>query len=185
VLKHARGEGGIEVGYEAYRGEDTQTLAAGQSVNLGSRQIDGPDTLHNEVKVQQLHLAYAHRFSFGSHFKLEPRLGVARQGMEFNIEPSISLDRPTSRRFTTRFFYGVTPSWRFNDWLALEARVTGSNGGALRSYGFDAGVLLSPVRSVSLRLGYSDRRLSGYVPHSLSEIDVRTRGPSAALVFDF
>ncbi|MBC7955157.1 MAG: hypothetical protein H7Y33_04705 [Cytophagales bacterium] len=185
VLSRGRSEGGIEVGYERYRANDTQQLGAGQHVDVGTQHISGPDSLHNQVTVQQGHLAYAQRISFGSHFRLEPRLGVSRMGTDLTVEPTVSTQRAQSQRWGTRFFYGITPSWRFNDVLALEARVTGSNGGAMRTYAFDAGLLVSPVPGASLRLGYSERRHTGYVPDSLSELDIRVRGPSASLVFDF
>lgn len=181
--------GGIEVGYDRYRGKDTQTLNAGQNVDLNDLRVDGPDSLNNEVTVQLLHMAYTHRARWGSNFEFEPMLGGGRQGLRFKIDPTNSALRPEISRYMPVFVYGLTPRWRFNDTLALEGRVSGtvggSNGNLVRTYSFDAGLLVSPAPNVALRIGYSDRRLSAELTDSLSEVDVHVRGPAAALVFEF
>jgi hypothetical protein len=185
ALASGRREGGFEVGYERYRGEDTQGLASGEFIDVGNTSVSGPDTLRNKVTVQQLHLAYTQRITLGSHFQLEPMIGVSRLGLDFSVEPTVSTRRPATEQWGTKFWYGITPRWRFNDMWSMEVRATGSVGQAVRSYSFDGGVVFHPLPQVGLRLGYSERRHSARRFDSLSELDIRVRGPAAAVVFDF
>ena len=176
---------GIEIGYERFQGQSSQSLSSVQHIDLGNASVYGPDTLNNKVTLQSAHLAFTHRLGMGPHFELEPMIGIARTGLDFMVEPAVSAARPATQHFDTNFYFGITPRWRFNDVLALEGRVAGGVGVWMRYYSFDAGLLVNPVPNVALRLGYSERRHSAQLDDSLSEIDIRVRGPAVALVFDF
>jgi hypothetical protein len=187
LARNASSQGGIELAYDRYRARDTQDLLAGQSVTVGSglQTVQGPDTLRNEATVEEGHVAYTHRFSHGAHFQVEPLLGVSRLRMKVGVEPAVSAQRLRVDHGSTHFFYGVTPRWRFNELVAVELRLQGSHGDEVRGYSTDLGVLLNPVPQVGLRIGYSERRHYGTLNDSLSDMDIRVRGPSATLLLDF
>lgn len=184
-----RSEGpGVEVGYERYKASDTQTLAAGQSLLLEGGSISGPETLQHEARMQYGYVAYNHRLRFGEHFELEPFVGAARvhlkvQSVVASGGTVLALD---SRR--TGVIAGVTPRWRFNDWVAVEARLSYLNASAwAQGETYEAALVLSPAPQVSLRLGYSDRKhdVQPAVLGWYSEVNIRARGPMATLQFDF
>ena len=176
---------GVEFGYEQYRAKDTRTLATGEVYSLGGVDVTGPDTLRQQATVSRAHVAWAHLIRFGPYFELEPFLGVARVNFRFKAEPVTSLLRPTINTSLTGVIGGVTPRWRFNEWLALELRITATNGSGMESFSTDAGLLLSPVPNLSLRLGYSEREQTFHDDFSFRKIEVNARGPSAQLQLQF
>lgn len=180
-----RSEGGIEFGYERYRGTSTQAIAAGTFVDVGGQSISGPDSLRNQATVQQLHVAYSHRFHFGPNFQLEPMGGLADVNLALKVKPTTAAVQPSDESRRTALIWGVTPRWRFNDKVAIEARILGLAGALVDGNSVDASLLLSPTPNVTLRVGYSDRSRYAYLPNSLSRLDIHVRGPSASLAFDF
>lgn len=181
---------GIEVGYEAYRAKGAQSLAAGESIVLRDASFTGPLDLRHEARLQQLYVAYNHRFAFGPHLEFEPYVGVTHVWAKVLTTP------PSGSRITAvdergaGVTAGFTPRWRFNDRVAVEVRYNFfdtrlSTGGSA----YEAVLVLSPADHVALRLGWTGRNhtISENFPLSgvTSEIDVRTRGPMASLQFDF
>jgi hypothetical protein len=179
---------GIQVGYERYRAQGTQELLAGQEVQLNPSDspIPGPDRLSNKVTVAHAYLAYNHTFLFGRHVEMEPTFGVAHLRFDAEAQSAASLTRQ-SKHYSRAVAYGsFTPRWRFNDAVALELRLAWSG----RSFdivnsNFDLGVVLRPEKRVGLRLGYSWRHGTWDSGYLASDISVRSRGPSASLLFDF
>ena len=180
-----RSEGGIEFGYERYRGTSTQPIAAGTFVDVGAQTISGPDSLRNEATVQQVHVAYTHRFHFGPNFQLEPMGGLADLNLALKVKPTTAPVQPSDESRYTALIYGITPRWRFNDKVAVEARITGVSGGLVHGNSVDASLLLSPTPNVTLRVGYSDRSRYAVQRNSFSDLDIHVQGPSASLAFDF
>jgi hypothetical protein len=180
-----RSEGGIEFGYERYRGVGTQALALNTFIDVGSQIVNGPDTLRNELTVQQAHVAYTHRFHFGRTFELEPLVGVANLNLALKVKPTTALLQPSDESSITTVFGGITPRWRFSDKVAIEARFTGVTGTLLHGNTLDASLLLSPVPNLTLRVGYADRNLYFTQRNSLSDVDMQAQGPSVSLSFDF
>lgn len=179
---------GIEVGYEQYTAKDTQTLAAGESVLLDGGSFVGPNTLRHKAQMQYGYVAYNHRLRFGDHFELEPFAGVARVNLKMRSTPNSGVTVTTLDDRHTGFIGGVTPRWRFNDWVALEARLSYLNASAWASgTSYEAAVVLSPAPQVALRLGYSGRRhdIEPVLAGAVSEVNIRARGPMATLQFDF
>lgn len=184
----ARGEHsgpGIECGYEGYSAKAARTLALGELFSLGGVDLVGPDTLRQRATVGRVHVAYTHRLRYGPNFELEPFVGVARVELRYRAEPTNSALRPALNVAQTGVIGGITPRWRFNEWLALELRITGANGRRTDSFSSDAAVVLSPAPNLSLRLGFSEREQSARDEANTSWIEVRARGPSASLLFEF
>jgi hypothetical protein len=179
---------GIAVGYEGYRAKDTQTLAAGESIQLDGGTILGPDTLRHQADMRQGYIAYNHLFRLGSHFELEPFVGATRIHLKIKSTSADGTTRAVLNNWDTGVIGGVTPRWRFNDWVAIEARLSYFNVSAwAHGQSYEAAVVLSPVPNTSLRLGYSERRydIEDNIPGWYSEVNVRARGPMATLQFDF
>jgi len=180
-----RSEGGIEFGYERFNGAHTQALSTGSSVSIGGQTVNGPDTLQNSATVKMAHIAYTHRFSFGSHFQIEPLIGAARVRLNLNVKPASTGASLHDDFGETFFLFGAMPRWRFNNWLAMEARFTMARVGATRYNNSSLGLLWNPVPSAALSVGYSERNYwqSGYA--WTSDYDIKAKGPSASLVFSF
>lgn len=181
---------GIEFGYEGYEAKGTQSLAAGDSIVLADATFTGPQDLRHEARLQQVYVAYNHRFAFGPHLEFEPYVGVTHVWAKL-LTTLASGTRITSideRRVGVTA--GFTPRWRFNDRVAMEARYNFfdtrlSSGGI----SYEAVVVLNPSEHVALRLGWTGRNhsLTEHFPVSgiTSEVEVRSRGPMASLQFDF
>lgn len=181
---------GIEVGFEGYKAKGTQSLKAGEAIVLADATFTGPQDLRHEARLQQVYVAYNHRFAFGPHLEFEPYVGVTHVWAKLLTTP------PSGNRITSvdergaGVTAGFTPRWRFNDRVALEVRYNFfdtrlSTGGSA----YEAVVVLSPAEHVALRLGWTGRNhtISENYPLSgiTSEVDVRTRGPMVSLQFDF
>jgi hypothetical protein len=181
---------GIEVGFEGYQAKGTQSLKAGEAIVLADATFTGPQDLRHEARLQQVYVAYNHRFAFGPHFEFEPYVGVTHVWAKLFTTP------PSGTRITSvdergaGVTAGFTPRWRFNEHVALEVRYNFfdtrlSTGGSA----YEAVVVLSPADHVALRLGWTGRNhtISENYPLSgiTSEVDVRTRGPMVSLQFDF
>ncbi len=156
---------GIEVGYEGYRAKDTQALAAGQSLDLdgglfpgGTGTINGPASLNHQFSYRQLHVAYAPLIRFGTNFELEPLAGVARKHVKVETQPAGRASINVVDEWRTSAIAGVTPRWRFNDWLAAEVRWTYTGGTSEKGTSTEVAAVLSPSPNVALRLGYGYRR---------------------------
>lgn len=179
---------GVEVGYEGFRARDTQTLAAGQSLILEGGTVFGPETLRHDARLQLGYVAYKHLLRFGSSFQLEPFAGATRVRLKITSQTSGGNSLQVLNDQRTGLIGGVTPRWRFNDWLAIEARMTYFNASAwAHGQSYEAAVVLSPSPNVSLRLGYSERKhdIDPVVSGLESEVNIRARGPLATLQFDF
>lgn len=179
---------GIEVGYERYSARDTQTLAPGQSVILERASFIGPGTLRHEARMQYGYVAYNHRFRLGDRFELEPFIGAARAHFKLQTTRADGTGATGVDDRRTGAIGGVTPRWRFNDWVAFEARLAYLYTSAWASgETYEAALVLSPVPQVALRLGYSQRKhdIESAAPGATSEVNVRARGPMATLQFDF
>lgn len=184
-----RSEGpGVEVGYERYKASDTQSLAAGQSLVLEGGSISGPETLQHDARMRYGYVAYNHRLRFGDHFELEPFVGAARVHLNMQSVAASSGTVLAFDRLRTGVIGGVTPRWRFNDWVAVEARFSYLQAAPWATgETYEAALVLSPVPQVSLRLGYSERKhdIKPSVIGWWSEVNIRARGPMATLQFDF
>lgn len=179
---------GVEAGYEYYTAKDTQTLAAGQSVVLDGGSFFGPATLQHRARLQYGYVAYNHRFRFGEHFELEPFIGAARVRMRLQTASAAGSAVTMIDDRRTGAIGGVTPRWRFNPWLGVEARLSYLQASS-RASGetYELALLLSPVPQVAVRLGISDRRhdIESAIPGGTSEVNIRARGPMATLQLDF
>jgi len=182
-----RSKGGIELGYEQYRGNGNQRVESGNQVTLDGNTITGPDTLRNEVKIQQGHVSYNHLINFG-RFELEPRVGLAFQQVDVT---AVSATNPALAPLSTRergtyLSGGITPRFKFNDMMAIEARLALSLASGRRSADGELMLVFNPAPTLSLRAGYFKREqhLSGdFGTHS--NLEVELSGPSAALVLNF
>jgi hypothetical protein len=163
-------------------------LAGGESIQLEGGTILGPDTLRHQADMRQGYIAYNHLFRLGSHFELEPFVGATRIHLKIKSTSADGTTRAVLNNWDTGVIGGVTPRWRFNDWVAIEARLSYFNVSAwAHGQSYEAAVVLSPVPNTSLRLGYSERRydIEDNIPGWYSEVNVRARGPMATLQFDF
>jgi hypothetical protein len=178
---------GIEVGYERFRADETRTLAAGETLNLGNQILAGPQTVAQSVTGQQAHVVYSHRFRFGSSFELEPFGGAARFDLRYQAQPAAAPLGSVLKESRTLAYGGITPRWRFNPWFALEARLAAGEAGRAQARSAELAMVLSPAPSVSLRLGYAERRqeFEFFSSGVWTQVDVRARGPSATVHLEF
>ncbi|HET7792278.1 MAG TPA: hypothetical protein VFL64_02740 [Rhizobacter sp.] len=180
---------GVEIGYEGYRAEGTQTLNAGESIWLPGGAVFGPQTLSHTARVEQFYVAYNHRLRFGSSFELEPYVGVTSAKLKFETTPSGSSTAMLLDNRETGVTAGITPRWRFTDLVATEFRYNYiETHEFVRGSSYEVAVVVTPVPQVGLRLGWSDRRhfvKSDATPQVGSEVSIRARGPLATLQFDF
>ena len=182
---------GFEAGYQQYRAEGDQVLAAGQSLSLSSTTLNGPETLHQKAKVVASHFGFVDRFYFGPAFELDVGVGGMKLDVDYELRPESGLigTQPFARSHTLP--YGtITPRWRFGPLLAIEARLAAAGITDRASHErLDAGLVLSPVPQVSLKLGYSWRRtgIASWSDPLFNNVDVqiRARGPAATLRLDF
>ncbi len=182
---------GFEAGWQQYRAEGTQDLAAGETLVVRSTTITGPDVLLQKAKVSTWHFGFTDRFFFGPAFELDMAVG----GMQLDVDYEL---RPQSSAMGAQVFgpshtlpYGaITPRYRFGPHVALEARLSAAGlttDAEHRRY--DGALVLSPMPQMSLRLGYSQRRTrvrtEDAAYFSWLDVTVRGRGPMAALRIDF
>lgn len=180
---------GFEIGYERHRAKDVRTLAAGESITVDTQVVTGPDTMGQRATVQLAHAVYTHPLYFGSYFELEPFGGVAQVKVRYRAEPANSVLRPELNTSRTSVIGGITPRLRLNEWMAVEARFSFVPRSDADVYGRSAEVaaVLTPVRQLALRLGYSQRRYGAdfNIDTGWTQLDVRSSGPFATLQFEF
>ncbi len=188
----ARGERagpGFEAGYERHRADNVRTLAAGESVTVDNQVITGPDALGQRTTVAVSHVVYTHPLRFGSYFELEPFGGIANVRVRYRAEPGSTPARPELNASRGTVIGGITPRWRFNEWLALEARFAFIPLADADVYGrtLEAAAVLAPAPQVALRVGYAQRRFGAEfdAPTNWTQLDIRSRGPFATLQFEF
>ena len=180
---------GFEIGYERYRAQEARTLGAGESLSLSGQTLLGPDVMGQTATVRAAQVVYTHPFYPAEHFELEPFVGVANVKVRFRAEPASTLQRPELNAARTAFVGGITPRGRLNDWLALEARFSFIPLVDSNVYGrsIELAAVITPLPSVVLRVGHSQRRLGIDFDTNTSwtQLDVRARGPFANLQFEF
>lgn len=182
--KSARSQGGLEFGYEQYRGTDEQTLEAGANARLNGQDLAGPAHLHNRVRVDQAYAGYNHLFTF-RRFQLEPRAGLAYQQVSFRVasgDPAIG--NLAVHRNGLYVDVGVTPRFNFNDALAAEARVSAAVGPNRNSLDGELMLVVRPVPALAIRAGYFWRDQQFLVRES-SDLNVRLSGPTVSLTANF
>jgi hypothetical protein len=181
---------GFEAGYQQFKADGPQTLASGEAVVVRGTAINGPDVLLQTAKVAAWHFGFTDRFYFGPAFELDLGVGGMRLDVDYTLRPQSGITgvEPFARSRTLP--YGaLTPRWRFSSLAAIEARLATAgltDDGEHRK--IDAALVLSPLPQLSLRLGYSDRRVRVRAwDTAFSDVDVtiRARGPMAGLRIDF
>lgn len=179
---------GIEVGYEGFKAEDTQSLQAGDTLTLGTGFINGPAMVRHDARYSQYHVAYSPLIKLGSNVELEPFVGAAKVRLKLHSVASAggaAIDLDESRNAAIG---GITPRWRFNDWLAVETRIALTSGAWGSGQNVEVALALNPVPQLGLRLGYSDRRQKleeTFINAFSSEVHLRARGPMATLQLSF
>jgi hypothetical protein len=180
---------GFEIGYERYRAQEARTLGAGESISLSGQTVLGPDVMGQTATVRTAQVVYTHPFYPAEHFELEPFVGVANVKLRLRAEPASTTQRPELNAARTAVVGGITPRGRINEWLALEARFSFIPLVASNVYGrsIELAAVVTPVPSVVLRVGHSQRRIGIDFDTSASwtQLDVRARGPFANLQFEF
>jgi len=201
-----RGHSGIELGYEHQSGKGTQSLKTNEFVQYGSDvRLNGPQKLSHDVSVDHAHIAYNRLMSFGSHFQLEPAIGIAHD--EVNIESNgmgSFLNNNTTgdtkiglRQTLTGVTLGVIPRWNFNHYFAVELPIrfgagyssrTESVTGTFSSHSnngltemINPSLVFYPSKNVALSVGYIDREQSVETAITKSNIDLSFSGVSAAI----
>lgn len=186
---------GVEVGYETYRAEGTQSLRAGETLSFrdpAMTTFTGPQELAHDARLSQLYMAYNHRFGIGSHLELEPYVGATRVRVKVLTTPQGGAGVRVIDDTQSGVTMGLTPRWRFNDKLAVELRYNAIRTGRRHASGvtsgttYEAVAVLSPANHVALRLGWVDRQhKTGDDLDLFSSVNIRSKGPMASLQFDF
>ena len=182
---------GFEAGWQQFKAEGTQVLGTGETLNVRGATLTGPDLLLQNAKVVASHFGFADRFYFGPAFEFDVAVGGMRLEVDYRLRPqSGATGTQPFARADTLPYGAITPRWRFNSFVALEARIATAgltDNNTHRKY--DGALVLSPVPQVSLRLGYSSRRtrVLAYNNSVFSSLDltIRGNGPMAGLRIDF
>jgi hypothetical protein len=183
--KTRRSQGGLEFGYEQYRGNSEQALAAGHQVTLDSRSLFGPDVLDNKVRIDQVDFSYNHLVTFG-RFQLEPRGGLAWQQVDLksrSADPSLA--GLATRRHGTYLVAGISPRFNFNHVLALEGRFAYAVGSERRSTDGELALALRPAPGLSLRAGYFMRKQRLQGDGIQSDLNIDLSGPTVSMALRF
>lgn len=186
LSRSARSEGGIEFGYEQYRGHSKQQLSPGQWVALENGTLTGPDTVDNKLRVDQMHVSYNHRFTFG-RFQLEPRVGLGWMQIDMHARSANpALAGLSNRQQDVYVVGGVAPRFNFNDMLALEARYSAATAKKFRwSSDGEVVLVLRPTPALSLRAGYFAREQRLLDEFGRSDISISLQGPTVSLGLSF
>ncbi|MBL8324851.1 MAG: hypothetical protein JNJ89_07825 [Rubrivivax sp.] len=182
---------GFELGYQQYRAEGPQALAAGQSLAVGAQSIAGPDTLLQNAKVVAWHFGYADRLSAGRSFEFDYSAGGMKLDVDYELRPQSGvLGTQPFARSNTLPYGSITPRWRFGPMLAVEARLAAAGlTDRAEHYRHEAALVLSPVPPLALRLGYAWQRTSiaSWSDPLFDNVDlrIRARGPAASLRLEF
>jgi hypothetical protein len=179
--------GGFEAAYERYRGDDTQEVGIDHYVSLNGADIDGPQIAMTSVKIDHGHFGYNHLFRMGSHFELEPMLGVSFDQMKVTAQGSV----PGSRLLTEEverwgLLIAVTPRYNFNQYIGIETRVSGGSdfkSGGVASIGFS--LVARPAAGVTLKVGHYSRSQEIEPLRPGSDLDTGLQGFSGTVAFDF
>jgi hypothetical protein len=186
-LRGKAGRGGIEFGYERYRGESEQEVETNHFVQLGSTSFSGPQTVLHTVDVQHGHIAYNHLFNFGSHFELEPALGVSYDKMiATSRRESVSLPLAKDDQHSWGLMVRVTPRFMINRFIGLQAQVrTGPDGDGEWTGNFSGAAILRPVPNVELKAGYYQHNQEFDLRSGTSDVEAEFEGFLAHVTFIF
>ena len=181
---------GFEAGFERLRASDVRRLAVGETLVLAGQNIAGPDDLGQSVVVRRAQLVYTHPVYFGEVFQLEPFIGVANVHLRYRASPAASTSRPELTASTTGVIGGITPRVRVGERVSVEARfflMPTLASGEVSSNGAEVAAVLTPVRTLALRLGYAKRGVgTDFDADALrTPFDLRADGPFATLQFEF
>lgn len=189
----ARLGAGLEIGIEGYKAEGSQHLAAGNTLVLDGTTFTGPQDMRYAMNWSQVHAAYNHRFRIiGRFVEIEPYVGVV--GVQAKVQATSAAGVRVNPVDVSRLGLtgGVTPRLRVNDHVALELRYNAMHTGfRLRGVSYEGVVVLRPVDTVALRLGWIGRRhvIEKFMEEGLfpreTAFHVHSSGPFASLQFDF
>ena len=190
ALRYGRGKagrGGIEFGYERYRGEDTQVLELDHYLQLEQGRINGPQTVSATADIRRGRVAYNHLFAFGRHFELEPALGLAYNQVTFTAQGSA----PGSQKFLSTehswdIALALSPRWNFNKYVGIETRIGLGIGTGGETVASDAiSLVVRPIPQLALKAGYYWREQNFETSTGLSNLDTDFSGPHATIVLIF
>jgi hypothetical protein len=182
---------GFEAGYQQYKAEGPQTLAAGQVLTVGAQTIAGPDTLLQKAKVVAWHFGYTDRLYFGPAFEFEFAGGGLKLDVDYELRPQSGvLGAQPFARSNTLPYGSVTPRWRFGPMFAIEARLAAAGATDRAEHNrHEAALVLNPLPPLALRLGYAWQRttIKSWSDPLFDNVElrIRARGPAASLRLEF
>ena len=177
----------LELGISQASGSGTQSLAAGQTVMLGSQSFSGPREISSDVRATLVDAAARWRF-FGAEERIGFELlgGLSYANLDFTVASGGA--RGSDNFSTLGVTGGVGLLWRLRPGTSAQARMTGfwgatSNEDAQVTRG-ELALAQALGRNISLRGGYAwweirSDRVAG------SDLRARLSGPMLGLEFGF
>ena len=188
---HPHGGHAIEVGVTGGKGDDTQTLNAGdRPVVFGGQTIAAPATLSNEFEFRYYELAYRYRKFFGEGtFGIEALGGLGYAEMDVTV--ASGAQRLSENLGNGGLVGGFGIVWRFRPTTSLQSRWTlflsGKDEGVSGASRVDLYIAQALLSNVGLRVGFvgwgvdSRREASEGSASFKSPIRMRLAGPALGL----
>ncbi len=179
------GGSGIELEYGTVHGRDTEFINPGETVTLGDGTVNGPVDLRNEVRVQNVHLAFNYLHFANRPVELEWFVGLGGVRMAWTAQPIASAQPALSKRMQ---WLGATAGagarWKIAPWVALEGRLSagafGANAIGTRSTA-EIGLVFKPAPQVGVRVGYAQSTTEVERTDFDSRMTFNARGPYLGL----
>jgi hypothetical protein len=186
----------IELGLAGARGEDTQTLNAGdRPIRFGGQTFNAPQQLKNEFRFGYVEALYRYRWFWGNagNFGLEAVGGLGHAGLDLKVS---SPTQSASENFGNGgLVFGGGMVGRLSSTLSLQARYTvfgsGRQEGVTGVGRFDLMVAHSLGRNAGVRGGWSSwtvrsgREADDSTTSNKSPITIRFAGPALGLELMF
>jgi hypothetical protein len=197
-------EAGFEIQHTRMKGADTQTLSAGETMSLTSRQVTGPQVVRHRVDLNYTHIAYSATTKFPGNppsFELDAFIGIGQ--VDFRLHSDASVDGPDAlgaHLVHTGMPMGVGLRWWFVEKSALEGRLLLFTGNPLIYLAAGAGFgngsqtdlwqaelvwVFAPIKYLAIRAGFATLDYTPKKRSGESIIESRLSGPFLGLALSF
>jgi hypothetical protein len=202
------GRGGVELSYQSLRADSKQYIDNHEYISFRQPdpakpdsylRFDGPQIVSNSTTIDHAHLAYNRLIEFGRQRSVSIELGLGASYNRFTVD-ALSADGQKLHYTDSNvvFGFGVTPRWRVNQYLTIEAREwLDSNSLYLRADNVSSlAMVFTPVKHVEISAGYYNQQRGLNTDHRpegnyqltdtvSSNIIVNVSGPALGLRFVF
>ena len=179
--------GALELGVATVKGRSTQTLASGQSVEIGDETFNGPATIENETRATVFDgVLRWRRFTESRVLGIELLGGLGYINMDFTTRAGSQQGRDGFS--SLGLLGGIGGIWRIGPSTSLQARyslfITGGWFEESDMTRLEIGLVQALGRNFALRAGYQSWVIESREVWR-SEISSKLRGPSLGVELNF